>query len=392
MYKNKKKILFVYYTMMLGGSTTSLLSLLDSLDYEKYDVDLLLYRNEGPYLHYIPQKVNLLPQACVIDKRKEQVMRGLANGSLLKSITQGIKYSHKIKPIKQSMAYTQVSFCRKIEKEYDVAIGFLELWSDVFVNNCITSKKKISWIHVDYEKAHMFPDIDRKMFEKSNFIVNVSEECLVNFQRAFPEYADKSIYIPNILTKQFLMHRLQGQEKSLNVSRDAINLVSACRIAIDHKGLDRGLAAIKKLIENNFKIKWYIIGNGPDYNQLKGLIKDNQLEEYVILMGQMEVPYSVYHNFDAFFVPSRFEGKPMAVTEAMMLALPPIVTAYASAAEQIDNGVDGIIAKNSVEGIYEALKQICEYPNILKELKINLENREYDNINDLERIKAILDC
>lgn len=59
----KKRVLFVYSTMMLGGSTTSLLSLLQNFDYEKYQVDLLLYKAEGPFIGYIPEQVNILPTA-----------------------------------------------------------------------------------------------------------------------------------------------------------------------------------------------------------------------------------------------------------------------------------------------------------------------------------------
>lgn len=387
----RKKILFVYYTMMLGGSTTSLLSLLESLDYTKYDVDLLLYRNEGPYINDIPQQVNLLPQACVINNRIFQIAKTVFNGTLIKAYVDGIKYCHKIKPIKQSMAYTQVSFCRKIEKEYDVAIGFLELWSDVFVNNCISAKKKVSWVHVDYEKAHMYPAIDKKMFAKSDCIVNVSTECLTNFNKAFPEYTNKSVYIPNILTKQFLIKRLQGKCRDIENLCEGLKLVSACRLAIDHKGLDRGVTAIKRLIECGYDVKWYIIGDGPDKEKLNLLIEKNKMENNIILLGAMECPYILYHNFDAFFVPSRFEGKPMAVTEAMMLDLPPIVAEYASATEQIKNNYDGIIADNSEEGIFNSLKRVCEDPSILLTLKENMKNQSYDNNNDIEKITMLLD-
>ena len=62
------------------------------------------------------------------------------------------------------------TLCRKIKKQYDVAIGFMELWYDVFVNLKINAKKKISWIHVDYEEAHMIPSIDTKMLMHSDRI------------------------------------------------------------------------------------------------------------------------------------------------------------------------------------------------------------------------------
>ena len=42
-----KKILIIYTEMIIGGATSALLSLLHSLDYEKYSVDLQLYSNGG---------------------------------------------------------------------------------------------------------------------------------------------------------------------------------------------------------------------------------------------------------------------------------------------------------------------------------------------------------
>lgn len=383
----RKKILFVYYTMMLGGSTTSLLSLLEKFDYDKYEVDLLLYRNEGPYINYIPPNVNLLSQACIVNNRVKQILKTCANGSLPRAYFHGIKYRKKIKPMIQSMAYAQLSFCRKLDKQYDVAIGFMELWSDVYVNECVNAKKKISWVHVDFEKAHFISDIDRKMFAKSDHIVNVSTECMENFISSFPELEDKCCCIENILTKQFIHQRASNaQSIELDLDKDSLNLLSVCRLAIDHKGLDRGVNVIKRLKEEGNPVKWYIAGDGADKQKLVELIRENGLEEDIILIGMLECPYPIFEKFDLFFLPSRFEGKPMAVTEAFMLGLPPIVANYASAKEQIRHGVDGIIADNSEEGIYEALKKICLDREILKQLKINVDTSDYDNLDQIDKI------
>ena len=58
----KKSILFIYPNMMLGGSTTSLLSLLNSIDYKKYTVDILFYNSRGQLAAYLPSEVTVLPQ------------------------------------------------------------------------------------------------------------------------------------------------------------------------------------------------------------------------------------------------------------------------------------------------------------------------------------------
>ena len=65
-----KKILITYMSMNIGGSTTSLLGILNSLNYEAVEVDLQLYENVGPYLDLIPEKVNLLPQARKFSENK----------------------------------------------------------------------------------------------------------------------------------------------------------------------------------------------------------------------------------------------------------------------------------------------------------------------------------
>mgnify|MGYP000944184197 CR=1 FL=1 len=56
----KKKILFVNYSLHSGGIEKSLVTLLSLFDYDTYDVDLQLFINEGMFLSRVPQKVNLL--------------------------------------------------------------------------------------------------------------------------------------------------------------------------------------------------------------------------------------------------------------------------------------------------------------------------------------------
>ena len=46
----KKKILFLMPSMFIGGAERSLLGLLNTIDYEKYDVSLFLYRHEGAFV------------------------------------------------------------------------------------------------------------------------------------------------------------------------------------------------------------------------------------------------------------------------------------------------------------------------------------------------------
>jgi len=58
----KKKIFIAIHYLQIGGAERSLLGLLNSIDTNRYDVDLFLYQHTGEFIFYIPEKINLLPE------------------------------------------------------------------------------------------------------------------------------------------------------------------------------------------------------------------------------------------------------------------------------------------------------------------------------------------
>ena len=58
---SKKNILISQIHMEVGGIETVLLNLLNSLDKEKYNIDLMLYYPKGDFLEKIPDWINVIP-------------------------------------------------------------------------------------------------------------------------------------------------------------------------------------------------------------------------------------------------------------------------------------------------------------------------------------------
>ena len=58
----KQSLLFAIHYLELGGAENSLIGLLESLDYGKYDVDLFVYSHRGELMGAIPTPVHLLPE------------------------------------------------------------------------------------------------------------------------------------------------------------------------------------------------------------------------------------------------------------------------------------------------------------------------------------------
>lgn len=390
-------MLFVYPELMLGGSTTSLISLLKSIDYNHFEVDLVLYRNRGEYFNDLPIQVNVLPEVSSFTSSFFSNCRKLfyfiVSGIVLKAIFAELFYKKKIGFNSQIMCQFQSRHSRKIEKTYDIAIGYLELWADYYTLEKVMAQKKLIWIHSDYLKTGFIPLLDYKRFKKADQIVCVSESCLVSFNKVFSNLSHKVVVIENILSADYVKQRAT---EAIDFNSDienfnGIKFVTVCRLTMHTKGLDRSIAAAKKLKAEGHHFRWFIIGDGEDYKLLEDLIQEENLEDTFFLIGKKINPYPYIQKCDVYVMSSRREGKPMSVTEAQILGLPIIVTNYSSAKEQVLHGEDGIIVDNTDEAIFGGMKEILDNPSLIRKFKENVLKKEINNAALIEQFYSNLE-
>lgn len=391
----KRKIIFVYPEMFMGGSTTSLLSLLNIIDYDIYEVHLLLYNKKGQFIDKIPSDVLVHDDIRSIYGNSKfsqlsKLLYYLFSGYIFKSIFYEFISNKKIGFNSQVLSYALASSQKKLTGSYDVAIGYLELWPNVFTIRNITASKKLLWIHTDYKNAKFISKLDYKIFTKADNIVFVSQECKDSFVQIFPDFSNKCIIIENMILADDIITKATESIHDFEIDKNSVNIVTSCRLTIKTKGLDRIVIALKKLIEEGYNLKWYIIGDGPDRVELEEMILSYHLENNLILLGQQKNPYPYMKKCDVYVMPSRYEGKPMAVTEAQILGLPVIVTNYSSAREQVQDRVDGIIVDNNDHSLYEGIKEILLDPNLLKVYSENIKKRDLSNISEIQKFYNLI--
>lgn len=106
-----------------------------------------------------------------------------------------------------------------------------------------------------------------------------------------------------------------------------------------------------------------ILGDGEQRTTLERLAADLGVSDRVQFLGWQEDPRSYLSKFDVVAMPSRSEGFPLAMVEAMLAARPVIATRVGSMPEAILNGETGIlIEKNDVAGLATALRQLRDDP------------------------------
>lgn len=375
-----------------------MLSLLHSLDYEKYSVDLQLYSNGGIRQGEIPKEVHILPEADPYTHGFWQK----AAGKLLSPCYIGAKvravWQKSVK--KRPLSAVQVMTCQaakagqKAQKSYDTAVSFLEFWPLYYLAFQVEAKRKVSWIHIDYKKSTLSVSLDEETFAQCDKIVLVSKQCLDNFRELCPKFAGKAVWTENIVSPG-LIRRAAGKaqpELPGKASPDVIRLVTVSRVDFSHKGLDRGIEAFRRLKEEGLagRFQWVVIGDGDDLEAFQEMISENGLESLIFPLGMKPEPLPYLKQADAFFLPSRYEGKPISVSEAQILGVPPLVCAYESAREQIWDGIDGLVFENSGKGVYEGLRRLAEQPEILSALGENLLKRDFADREAIEAIDRII--
>lgn len=398
-----KKILFVYDSMMTGGTTTALLSLLNAIDYNKYEISLRLYQNEGNYLSDLPKEVHLIAPAYLKtdgvfwNSGRRKIVRTLFNGQAMKAIGAYFKYRGTPKGNFRNilMHYgmkAQVSLSKCDEEEYDVAIGFMEGWSHFYVmSEKVRAKKKILWLHPEYGQCFLIPEEDRNNFRKADRIVLVAQQCKTSFLQFFSEFSDKTNVIENIVSPEHIIGR-SLTERAENLGQAAINICTVCRCDITVKGLDRIIQALSALKREGVlgSAVWHLIGSGKDMDALCGMIEAYGIQENTRLHGDKKNPLPYLHAMDVFLLASRYEGKPVSVTEALVLGIPCVVTNYVSAKEQIVHEVNGLIVSNDYSGVYGGLKRLLTEPELIVRLKENVKKHCYGNEEEINRFYELV--
>ncbi len=393
----KKELLIVNPDLYVGGTTSALLSLLHSIDYDRYQVDLLLLRNEGDFLDSLPPQVTLLPPALEesnrlaadIHKFWVYLWRGFFFRKWKIKYKGDERYPLSLFQLMSGQAWAAAA--RQINKRYDAAIGFMEGFADCYVSSRVSAAKKIAWIHVDYENAGLDPELDRQMLTAFDRIVLVSPDCKKSFDRVFPAYRNRSMVLENITN--FSLVRWEAKQSVDDFQPDPafVTLVTAARLQNSHKGIDRAVKALYRLKQDGFAVKWYVFGEGSDRSTIEAMIEEYGLQDNFFLMGNRLNVYPYLAKADLYVMVSRYEGKPIAVTEAQILGLPVITTRYASASEQVEDGVTGLVVENNDNAIYEGLVRAIRCPELLERFRENLKKVDFTNRESLNQFYKLIE-
>lgn len=140
-------------------------------------------------------------------------------------------------------------------------------------------------------------------------------------------------------------------------------LITVCRL-VPAKGLDILLRACAVLKQKGHPFVLHIIGDGPIREELEKLAVELDLYDDIIFYGYMLHPEEFMPFFDVFVLPSRAEAFGSVFAEAALCWLALVGTSVGGIAEQIDDGVNGLLVPpEDPEALAEALEKVLTDPD-----------------------------
>ncbi|MEH7884023.1 glycosyltransferase [Bacillus sp. JJ1609] len=396
----KKKILIASFDLAIGGVERSLIGLLNSIDYQSYEVDLMLFKHEGEFFSLLPKGPNLLPENPIYSTFRKSISQICQDGQYPIAVSRIVaKYISNIKgKLKrvEEPGYLTIQygwefsrpFLPRLTKEYDLAIGFL--WPHHFIAEKVNAKRKVGWIHTDYSNIFVDKSTENKMWKQLDQIVAVSDECSNTFLEIFPDLKKKTMVIENILSPEFVKQQAElGSALEMKKHPEKTVIVSVGRLS-HAKGFDQAIRACRQLVDKEYDIAWYIVGYGPLETELQQLIKELKLENHFFLLGKKTNPYPYIKACDIYVQPSRYEGKAVTIREAQILGKPVVITNFPTAKSQANDGKDALITPLGVDGIVTGIQRLLENPLLRETLSKNTTKIDYGNEQEIHKLYRLI--
>ena len=357
------KVLVLHGHLSMGGEERVLLNILKNLVELNYDVDLLITWNHGKnnlFENEIPKKVNyefLFKNYDGKSKIIKEIFRLRAKSSYLKKVEKIVK-----------------------ERKYDIVIDYS---SNLLKYKDLDMKVPVfAWIHfsltfgekLSEEKIEKY----KKQYKKYDKILAICDTMRDEFVDILGMDKTKVELVYNPINLERIKEKAENPNPDYEKYLKGDYFLQVSRLT-QQKQPEHLVDIYYKLKQRGIKEKLYFIGNGEKVELIKQKIKEYNLENDVILLGQIENPYPFFKNAKLFVHTAKYEGLPTVLLESLAFGTP--VVAY-----DCPTGPKDILGENSEYGELIPLNDKDMFVEKVYELMNN--NKKYENYKKISLIRA----
>lgn len=389
----KKKLIFITEALWIGGIETALVNLLNRLDYDRYDVTCLILRDCQEMAYRITSQCRLI----VSDRQHTVTFREGYRYKRMYNLMEEPQHASKLRRLiwrilrfllRAPEARRYATYVKKQlgGEHFDTAVIYSDRAAETAVR-AVSADRILMFYHHGAMRREYHDELGYRRAEK---VIAVSEALAEKLKAYRPRYAGKIISVNNLIDVAGVRERSLETPETV-FPKDCFHIVSCGRLS-PAKGMDIAVAACADLVRSGeTRVRWWIVGGGPEETALRAQIHALGMEEYVTLLGMRDNPYPYIRQADLYVQPSRFEGYCGTVLEARLLTVPILATRNA-AAEQITDGQTGLLCNAAASSIARAAKRLMNDPALRQRFRDALSAHDFDRDNAaiLEKLYTLL--
>lgn len=392
----KKKLLFVIDSLGIGGAEKSLVTLLNCIDYNKFDVELQLFSKGGAFEKYVPKEVKFLEIPSYLKYCSKNLFSQRFNFRMILSrlyysmiLRLNKKTTHPDKARLFWQATSNVFFNNNTI--YDVAIAYSQGVPTFYVIDKVTATKKIAWVNASLLIKGKTLNFNNKYYNKYNHIVAVSQSAKDVLIENLIVQKDQLFIIKDIIDVNFINKLSQEIVDDITSSSKCPNILTVARLNNCHKGYDIALDTCKILHQRGIDFKWYAVGDGGFRDEMIKYIEVNNLNDKFILLGAKVNPYPYFKACDIYVQTSRHEGFGLSIAEARILNKPVVTTEFDAVWNQMIQGKNGIVVPIDATAVADAIQDLIDNPEKRKEISDYQQSEKKGNIEELEKFHQLIE-
>lgn len=336
----KPKIVFVLPALTAGGAERVLITLMNGLDRDRFEPVFITVCNKGPL--------------------KDLIDPGIAFHALgyasygPQSLSKLYKMLKQLQPdiVVSTMAHMNfgVLLLRRLFPQTRFIVREAVMPSFILNGRGFVQKTII---------RHLY----KSLYPKADLVISPTGAIIEEFHSLLGLNTNNHEVLPNPVNMPYIRAQENKHIPMIAKRQNVVHFVASGRLH-KQKGFDRLIAKLKDLPQD---MAWRlsILGGGPEQENLETLIKDNGLEGHAHLAGHVDHPWPHYASADAFLLPSRSEGLPNVVLEALACGTKVIATRESGGIADIaDAAPDGSVnIADNMDDFIAAMAQIRPNPS-----------------------------
>lgn len=379
---NKIKLLFRHRSMEMGGVEKVMLSLLNNLDREKFDMTVLLNLNQGELRNEIPKHVRKI---AVAKGKEDMSPHRLKQKAQLVMRRLALAYFRENRNKEEAKLFNNEKF------NVEIAMDWRDF--EAVLSSPYHYSKKIGWFHSEIQVPKLQPVVPMilKSFPKFDHIVYCSQRTKDLMHQHYPNlnYPPESVIINAVPVEEI---KTKAEENISDFPISDVPVFIAVGRLHTRKGYHKLMEAHSKLLKEGFLHQIVILGDGEELPNLLHQQKQLGVENSFLFLGNKMNPYPYLKKADFFIMPSESEAWPLVLAEALILQKPSIATNNGDVSTMLDDGKTGILINYDVGEMYNAMKEFLTNEILVSETKENLKSIEgkFDNDRIYSEVETII--